>query len=82
MSYINKELEKIDAPKNLVQTFDVPITKDLTNELMKNVDLVIVTGSQNNVKEAAKSGTPAIGVGQGNVTVIVDESANLKRCST
>ena len=45
---------------------------------MKNVDLVIVTGSQNNVKEAAKSGTPAIGVGQGNVTVIVDESANLK----
>jgi len=76
--YINKELEKIDAPKNLIQTFDVPITKDLTNELMKNVDLVIVTGSQNNVKEAAKSGTPAIGVGQGNVTVIVDESANLK----
>ena len=78
LSYINKELEKIDAPKNLIQTFDVPITKDLTNELMKNVDLVIVTGSQNNVKEAAKSGTPAIGVGQGNVTVIVDESANLK----
>ena len=78
LSYINKELDKINAPKNLVQTFDVPITKDLTNELMKNVDLVIVTGSQNNVKEAAKSGTPAIGVGQGNVTVIVDESANLK----
>ena len=78
LSYINKELEKIDAPKNLVQTFDVPITKELTNELMKNVDLLIVTGSQNNVKEAAKSGTPAIGVGQGNVTVIVDESANLK----
>ena len=70
LSYINKELDKINAPKNLVQTFDVPITKDLTNELMKNVDLVIVTGSQNNVKEAAKSGTPAIGVGQGNVTVI------------
>ncbi len=81
LSYINKELEKIDAPKNLIQTFDVPITKDLTNELMKNVDLVIVTGSQNNVKEAAKSGTPAIGVGQGNVTVIVDESANLKNAA-
>jgi len=45
---------------------------------MKNVDLVIVTGSQNNVKDAAKSGTPAIGGGQGNVTVIVDESADLK----
>ena len=76
--YINKELEKIDAPKNLIQTFDVPITKDLTNELMDKVDLVIVTGSLNNVKQAAKSGTPAIGVGQGNVSVIVDETANLK----
>ena len=32
----------------------------------------------NNVKQAAKSGTPAIGVGQGNVSVIVDETANLK----
>jgi len=76
--YINKELEKINAPKNLIQTFDVPITKDLTNELMNKVDLVIVTGSLNNVKQAAKSGTPAIGVGQGNVSVIVDETANLK----
>jgi len=76
--HINKELDKIKAPKNLIQTFETEITKDLTNELMKHVDLVVVTGSQNNVREAAKSGTPAIGVGQGNVTVIVDESANLK----
>ena len=81
LSYINKELDKINTPKNLVQTFETPITKDLTNELMKHVDLVIVTGSQNNVREAAKSGTPAIGVGQGNVTVIVDESANLKEAA-
>ncbi len=45
---------------------------------MKQVDLVIVTGSQNNVREAYSSGTPAIGVGQGNVTVIVDETCDLK----
>ena len=79
--YINKELDKINAPKNLVQTFETSITRNLTNELMKHVDLVIVTGSQNNVREAAKSGTPAIGVGQGNVTVIVDETANLKEAA-
>ena len=79
--HINKELDKIKAPKNLIQTFETKITKDLTNELMKHVDLVVVTGSQNNVREAAKSGTPAIGVGQGNVTVIVDESANLKEAA-
>ena len=75
---INKELDKINAPKNIIQTFDVPINKELTNELMDKVDLVIVTGSLNNVKQAAKSGTPAIGVGKGNVSVIVDETANLK----
>jgi len=45
---------------------------------MKQSDLVVVTGSQNNVREAYSSGTPAIGVGQGNVTVIVDETCDLK----
>ena len=75
---INNELKKIGAPKDLIQTFDCDVTKELTNELMKNVDLVIVTGSLNNVREAAKSGTKAIGVGQGNVTSIVDETADLE----
>jgi sulfoacetaldehyde dehydrogenase len=37
---------------------------------------VIVTGSQNNVKRAYSSGTPAIGVGAGNVPVIIDETAD------
>ena len=45
---------------------------------MENVDLVIVTGSINNVIQASKSGTKAIGVGQENVTSIVDESADLE----
>jgi sulfoacetaldehyde dehydrogenase len=75
---INIELNKVGAPKNLIQTFDCDITKELTNELMENVDLVIVTGSLNNVKQAAKSGSKAIGVGQGNVTSIVDETADLE----
>ena len=75
---INIELNKVGAPKNLIQTFDCDVTKELTNELMENVDLVIVTGSLNNVKKAAKSGSKAIGVGQGNVTSIVDETADLE----
>jgi len=78
LHYINQELNKIKAPKNLIQTLPSPVSKDLTKELMKQVDLVIVTGSQNNVREAYSSGTPAIGVGQGNVTVIVDETCDLK----
>ena len=78
LNCINTELDKINAPKDLIQSLPSPISKDLTKELMKQVDLVIVTGSQNNVRQAYSSGTPSIGVGQGNVTVIVDETSNVK----
>jgi sulfoacetaldehyde dehydrogenase len=44
---------------------------------MEASDLVVCTGSQNNVRRAYSSGTPAIGVGAGNVPVIVDASADL-----
>ena len=44
---------------------------------MKAADLVVVTGSQDNVRRAYMSGTPAIGVGAGNVPVIIDASADL-----
>jgi len=37
---------------------------------------VVVTGSQNNVRAGYSSGTPALGVGTGNVAVIVDASAD------
>ena len=39
---------------------------------------MVVTGSQNNVRAAYSSGKPAIGVGVGNVPVIIDESADLE----
>jgi sulfoacetaldehyde dehydrogenase len=44
---------------------------------MKQADLVVVTGSQSNVRAAYSSGTPALGVGAGNVAVIVDASADV-----
>jgi sulfoacetaldehyde dehydrogenase len=74
---IHDELRKIGAPLDLVTMLPAPITKELTNELMKQADLVVVTGSQSNVRNAYRSGTPAIGVGAGNVPVIIDASANL-----
>jgi sulfoacetaldehyde dehydrogenase len=48
----------------------------LSTALMQQADLVVVTGSQNNVRAGYSSGTPALGVGAGNVAVIVDESAD------
>ena len=50
--------------------------------LMQEVDLLVVTGSRNNVQRAYSSGTPAIGVGVGNVCVIIDESADIKDAAT
>jgi sulfoacetaldehyde dehydrogenase len=78
IEYIHAELERIDAPKDLVQMLPVPITKESTAELMRQCDLVVATGSQANVRAAYASGTPAFGVGAGNVAAIVDETADLE----
>lgn len=77
IKYMHAELDRIGAPRDLVQQLPEPIGKATTYELMHQVDLVVVTGSQNNVRSAYSSGTPAIGVGAGNVPVIIDESADL-----
>jgi sulfoacetaldehyde dehydrogenase len=74
---IHRELRKLGAPLDLVQHLPGPISKDMSRELMRQCDLVVATGSQSNVKAAYSSGTPAIGVGGGNVPVIVDASADL-----
>src|SRR6185369_2345578 len=66
------------APRDLVQMLPAPVTKEATAELMRQCDLVVATGSQANVRAAYASGTPAFGVGAGNVASIVDESADLE----
>jgi len=74
---IQKALERIGAPIDIVQSLSEPISKSDTNELTELVDLVVATGSQNNIKRAIQSGTPTLGVGVGNVPAIVDSSADL-----
>jgi sulfoacetaldehyde dehydrogenase len=78
---IKKELKRVGAPPNIVQALPAPITKENTFLLMEKVDLIVCTGSQNNVRAAYSSGNIAIGVGTGNVPVIVDESADLKQAA-
>jgi sulfoacetaldehyde dehydrogenase len=78
IEYIHAELERIGAPRDLVQQLPAPITREATIELMRQVDLVIATGSQSNVRGAYASGTPAIGVGAGNVVVVIDETADVE----
>ena len=75
---IHAEFDKIGVDRDLVQMIPPPGTKARTQRLLETADLVIVTGSQDNVRRAYSSGTPAIGVGAGNATVIVDETADVK----
>jgi len=77
LDYVHAELDRIGAPRDLVQMVPLPISRDDTLELMRQADLVVATGSQTNVRAAYSSGTPAIGVGAGNVMVIVDETSNI-----
>ncbi|MDE0137477.1 MAG: aldehyde dehydrogenase family protein [bacterium] len=70
-------LEGVGAPCDLVQILPEPVTRNSTTALMEACDLSVVTGSQNNVRRAYRSGKPAIGVGAGNVPVIIDSTADL-----
>ncbi len=69
-------LEQLGAPADLVQAIELP-SMELTNELMKQCDLILATGGPGMVKSAYSSGTPALGVGAGNACITVDETANL-----
>jgi len=77
VDYMRAELKKIGVPEDLVQILPPPASKNMTQALMQAADLVVATGSQDNVRRAYSSGTPAIGVGTGNVPVIIDETADL-----
>ena len=48
---MRRELEKIGLPADLVQLLPSPVTRTMTTELMERADLVVVTGSQVNVRQ-------------------------------
>ena len=77
LEHIYTEFDKCGIDRDLVQMIPGRGTKEQTQRLLEVSDLVVVTGSQNNVKRAYTCGTPAVAVGAGNVTVIIDETADL-----
>jgi len=66
------------APKGIIGWIDVP-SLELTNEVMKNSDIILATGGPGMVKSAYSSGKPALGVGAGNTPVIIDDTADIKQ---
>lgn len=68
---------KAGAPEGIIGWIDEP-TLELTNDVMKNADIILATGGPGMVKAAYSSGKPALGVGAGNTPVIIDDTADIK----
>jgi sulfoacetaldehyde dehydrogenase len=73
-------LKKLGAPEDLLQVVERP-SIPLANELMARCDLTIATGGPAMVKAAYGSGKPAYGVGAGNATMVIDETANVEEAA-
>ena len=69
-------LQRQGAPADLFQCIENPSVA-LTQYLMANCDLTLATGGQPMVRAAYSSGRPAYGVGAGNSTMVIDETADI-----
>jgi acetaldehyde dehydrogenase/alcohol dehydrogenase len=70
---------KAGAPEDIIGWIDVP-SIDLSGQLMKHPDIacILATGGPGMVKAAYSSGNPALGVGPGNTSAVIDETADVK----
>ena len=80
VALINEAIAKFGVPKNLVQCIEEP-SIELTQELMRAVDVVLATGGMPMVKSAYSSGKPSYGVGAGNVQVIIDRGVDYSKAA-
>ena len=64
------------APEGIIAWIEQP-SLPKTNLLMKEADIILATGGPGMVKAAYSSGTPALGVGAGNASAILDPSCDI-----
>ena len=68
---------KVGAPEDLFQAVRKP-SIPLTQYIMAKADLTLATGGKPMVKAAYSSGKPAYGVGAGNSSIVIDETADIE----
>ena len=68
---------KAGAPEGIIGWIDEP-SVELSQNVMRESDIILATGGPAMVKAAYSSGRPALGVGAGNTPAIIDESAHIK----
>ena len=67
------------APKDIIGWIDVP-SMELSDALLHHPDIncILATGGPGMVKAAYSSGKPALGVGPGNTSAVIDETADIR----
>ena len=73
---MRRALAREGAPVDLIQCVEkasIPVAQ----YLMSRADMVQATGGRDMVKAAYSSGTPAYGVGAGNSTMVIDDTADV-----
>jgi sulfoacetaldehyde dehydrogenase len=73
---VRAALKRQGAPEDLMLCLEKP-SIPIAQELMAICDLTLATGGTAMVKAAYSSGKPAFGVGAGNATVVIDETADV-----
>ncbi len=77
---MREALEREGAPADILQCL-TKVNIPMSQALMAKADLVLATGGQAMVRAAYSSGTPAYGVGAGNSTMVMDETANIEEAA-
>ncbi len=71
----------VGAPEDLFQAIRQP-SIPVTNYLMQACDLTLATGGQPMVRAAYSAGKPAYGVGAGNSSMVIDDTADIGIAAT
>lgn len=77
---MREALEREGAPADILQCL-TNVNIAMSKAAMARADLVMATGGQDMVRSAYSSGRPAYGVGAGNATMIIDETANIEEAA-
>ncbi len=77
---MREALEREGAPADILQCL-TRVNIPMSQALMERADLIVATGGQPMVRAAYGSGTPAYGVGAGNSTMVIDETANIEEAA-
>lgn len=81
VEFMREALRKEGVNPDILQCLKGNPNKAMSMAVMSEADLVLATGGQNMVKRAYTAGTPAYGVGAGNSSMVIDETADLKEAA-